>query len=99
MINLASALPVIVITVLTVLLTIIGFYIVIVLRDFRYTLKRVNAILDQSENILHKFSNPTQNLGGIVSGLREGLKIVDTVTHLLSNRRQQSSSPYAPDAL
>lgn len=98
MLDLASILPVIVITVLTIIFTIVGFYLILFLKDLRHTLSRVNRILDQSESIIHKISNPTQSLGALVGGLREGLKIADTVSNLLSNRRHQSqASPYDPE--
>lgn len=97
MLDLAEILPIIVITILTVLLTIVGFHLILVLKDLRHTLQRVNHILDQSESILHKFSHPTQSLGSLVGGIREGLKMVDTVSHLLSNRGSKSQSPYDPD--
>lgn len=78
MLDLTQTLLVVVIVVLTILLTVIGVQLILILKEFRHTLLRVNQVLDQLEITLHHLSSPISGIGGLIQGVRQGAKLVDT---------------------
>lgn len=69
----------IVIFLVSLILIAVGAYIVIVLRELKANLERVNKILDHVENIVdtvdNKIIGPTSTAMGIVGAVKEGLEI------------------------
>lgn len=64
---------------LTINVLIVGGYVVLLLRDFRQTLKRVNSILDDVDSLSSIISNPMTILTTIAGTLKEGVKAVQTI--------------------
>lgn len=81
----------IVLIILTVVLSIVGFQMVIVLMELRRTLKKVNDTLDQAESKVNSLIAPLQNLGGLATGLQTGMQVFEAFTGWL-NRKKESSS-------
>jgi uncharacterized protein YoxC len=79
MLNLTQTLLVVVITVLTVLLTIIGIQLIYILKEFRTTLHRVNQVLDQADYAITRITAPAQTLLHLVDGLKQGAKLMELV--------------------
>jgi hypothetical protein len=61
---------VLILSVLTVNLIVVGFYIIVTLNDFRQTLGKMNAVLDDTSSIVHGIANPLTLISGLVSGIR-----------------------------
>ena len=97
MVTLTQTLLIIVITVLTVIITAIGVQLYLLLRDVRKTLGHTNAILDQADELIHKLSNPAASITGIVSGLKEGANIIETISGIFSRHKSDSNNDYMPD--
>ena len=66
----------IVLSILAIVLTIVGLQIILVLQEFKNTLKRVNMAADTVEKVVLKSVGPLANMGGIIDGVRGGLKIM-----------------------
>ena len=64
---------------LTINVLIVGGYVVLLLRDFRQTLKRVNSILDDVDSLSSIISNPMTILTTIAGTLKAGVKAVQTI--------------------
>ena len=61
---------VLILSVLTVNLIVVGFYIIVTLNDFRQTLGKMNSVLDDTSSIVHGIANPLTLISGLVSGVR-----------------------------
>jgi hypothetical protein len=67
---------------LTVNLMIVGFYVILVLKEFRETIKKSNQVLDNVHQVTDAVSNPITSLVGVVSAAVEGFKTVKSITSL-----------------
>lgn len=71
------------VSLLTVVAIIVGVELILVLRELKSSLTRVNHTLDTADETLQKISQPAVGLFAIIEGLRQSGKIVETVSHLL----------------
>lgn len=72
------ALLIVVTSVLTVLLVIVGIYVVLILKEFRLTVKHVNSSLSNVDHMVKNISAPFSGMGDTLAGVKSGLKIVET---------------------
>lgn len=79
---------VIVCTVLTVLLVVIGVQVFIVLQEFKKTLAKANSILDVLHATAVHTLVPLTSLRGIAQGVRGGLHIVEAFTQYLKRHEE-----------
>lgn len=91
MLDLTQVLLVIVITTLTILLTFIGVQIVYILREVRKSIEKVNKMLDDAGMITESIAHPIAGLGGMVEGLKSGVKAVETVGNFLTRRKKKKA--------
>jgi len=68
----------VVLVILTVVLTVVGIQIIMVLYEVRKTLNKFNTTLDAAEERIAAITQPLQQLGGVASGLRTGMKVFET---------------------
>jgi len=68
-----------ILSLLTVNLIIVGVYVVLVLREFRQTLKKANGVLADVESITNAVTNPLSALSGIFAAVLEGVKVVKSI--------------------
>lgn len=66
-----------VLLVLTIVLTIVGIQMILVLVELKRTLSRVNMVIDAAEDKITRIVNPLQSLGGAVTGIRTGLRVFE----------------------
>lgn len=71
------------ISVLTTIAVIVGIQLVLVLKELRSSLTRVNHTLDTADETLEKISQPAVGLFAIVEGFRQSGKIVELIQQLL----------------
>lgn len=88
--NLLPTVLVIVAVVLTVILSIVGVQIIMVLTEVKRTLRKVNATLEEAELKINAIVSPLQNLGGLASGLQTGIKVFEAFTGWLTSRKDDS---------
>lgn len=79
------------VSVLTVIAVIVGIELILVLREMKSSLVRVNRTLDTADQTLEKLSQPAVGLFAIIEGFRQSGKIVEMVQHLLG--RDKTSAP------
>jgi hypothetical protein len=71
------------VSVLTVIAVIVGIELILVLKEMRSSLVRVNRTLDTADETLQKLSQPAVGLFAIIEGFRQSGKIVELVQQLL----------------
>lgn len=77
----------VVLVILTVVLSVVGVQLVIVLAEVRRTFAKLNAAIDTAEIKLNAIASPLQNLGGMASGLKTGIKVFETFVGWLSRNK------------
>ena len=75
-----QALLVFVVVVMTIMLGVIFTQIYFILKEFRKTLLKVNDVLDDTSTISGALSHPVSTISSIVSGFKNGTKILKTLT-------------------
>ena len=73
---------ILILSIITINLLVVGFYIVVTLKDFRETLKKMNAVLDDTGSIVHNIANPLNMVGGLVSAVVDAFKKTRSITSL-----------------
>ncbi len=79
------------ISVLTVVAVIVGIELIIVLKEMKKSLTRLNRTLDTADETLAKLSQPAVGLFAIIEGFRQSGKIIEMVQHLLG--RDKAGAP------
>lgn len=75
---------------------VVGIQLILVLKELRYSLTRVNQTLDTVSETVEKISQPAMGFFAILEGLKEGSKVFDTISHLLG--RDKPKPPVDTDA-
>lgn len=83
---------IVVTSVLTVLLVIVGVQVVMILREVKTTLTHVNKTLDTADNIVTALSRPLSGLSDITAGVRTGLKITESFVSWISSKNQDHNA-------
>jgi uncharacterized protein YoxC len=78
--------------ILTIILSVVGVQIILVLTEVKRTLHKVNATLDEAEEKINAIVNPLQNLGGLAGGLQTGVKVFESFTNWLTNRKSSGKN-------
>ena len=73
-----------ILAVLTVNLVFVGIYLVLVLKEFRQTIKKTNSVLDDVSQMTDTIANPMMALGGIVSAVTQVVKAIKSVKSVSS---------------
>lgn len=81
----AQILLLIVVTVLTFLLLLLGLQVYFILRELRKTIIKMNKVLDDAGIISQSVAQPVSNLSGIITGVKTGLSILS----IFSNKKKQ----------
>ena len=74
-----QVLLVFILIVLTLNVLIVGGYVVLILKDLRKTLSKVNSILEDVDSLSSALSNPMNILATIAGTLQEGVRAVQTI--------------------
>jgi len=73
---------ILILSVITINMLVVGFYIVVTLKDLRETLKKMNSVLDDAGSIVNAVANPLNMVGGIVSAVVDAFKKTRSITSL-----------------
>jgi uncharacterized protein YoxC len=71
-----------ILAILTINLIAVGIYVVLVLKEFRETVKKANGVLDNVHTVTDAVSNPISAIAGIISGVTESVKAVKSISSL-----------------
>lgn len=72
---------------LTLVALILGIQLMMILKELKYTLSKVNQTLDTAESTLEKISQPAVGLFALLEGLKQSGKIVETISGLLGHHK------------
>lgn len=72
----AQILLIVVVSVLTVILSLVGFEVFLILRELKKTVNKTNKILDDTGLISESVAKPIAGLSGFLTGLKDSANIV-----------------------
>ena len=87
------ALLVVVMSVLSVLLVIVGVQVIIILKEFRKTLDHFNHTLESTDDLLVLMANPFKGLGDTVTGIKSGLRVAELFVSWLREHQHVKQFP------
>lgn len=80
----------VVLVVLAIILSIVGFQVIMVLVEVKRTLKKANQAIEVAESKLNAVIQPLQKIGDMASGLKNGMKIFEAFTGWMNRNKTKS---------
>lgn len=71
-----------ILAILTINLLVVGVYVVLVLKDLRHTLTRVNSVVNTIDNFTTSIANPMATVTSLVGAVTEGIRAVRSIRTL-----------------
>ena len=87
------ALLIVVVTILSVLLVIVGVQVILILKQFRQTLDLVNRNLKSVDDTITMIAQPFHGMGDTVAGLKSGMKLAETFILWLKKHQHDQHQP------
>ncbi|KKW05945.1 MAG: hypothetical protein UY40_C0005G0003 [candidate division CPR1 bacterium GW2011_GWC1_49_13] len=82
----------VIIALLTVNVLFVGIYIVLVLKEVRQTVLKLNRILDSFSAISNAIATPIAQAPGVVSAIVEGIKAAKSIQEVMSGKKEDKQS-------
>jgi len=82
----------VIIALLTVNVLFVGVYIVLVLKEVRQTVLKLNRILDSFSAISNAIATPIAQAPGVVSAIVEGIKAAKSIQEVMSGKKEDKQS-------
>jgi hypothetical protein len=80
---------IVVLILLTINLIAVGVYVVLILKEFRETVKKANSVLDNVHNVTNVVANPITSLAGIIAGVTQGVKAIKSISSLFDDKDKE----------
>lgn len=77
---------IVILAILTINLIAVGIYVILVLRDFRETVKKANEVLDNVHQVTDIVANPITTIAGIIAGVTKGVRAVKAISSLVEGK-------------
>ena len=74
---------------LTINLVVAGVYLILVLKEFRETIKKTNSVLDNVQSLSNVVSNPLTLLTGFMSAVVQGYNAVKSINTIRGDRKKE----------
>jgi hypothetical protein len=87
----AQILLVVVVLVLTVILSLVGFEVFLILKEFKKTVSKTNKILDDTGLISESVAKPIAGLSGFLTGLKDSANIVKLLADRFGDEDEEDS--------
>ena len=80
---------VVILSLLTVNLVVVGVYIVMVLKEFRETVRKLNAVLSSVQTVADSVVNPVTSLSSLFSGVTSGIKMFSAIKSIRKRKEEK----------
>jgi len=80
------------ILILSVLLFVVGIYIIKILKEFRISMQKINKILDDSGRITQAVADPLEQASDLIMGFKKGINLFNTIAGFFKRREDDSSA-------
>lgn len=75
--------------ILSIILIVVGVQTILVLQEVRRSLKRFNELAEVIEVTVTRTFTPLQNLGGMMAGLKVGMKMFESFAHFVKKQNDE----------
>lgn len=79
---------IVILAILTINLIAVGVYVILVLRDFRETVKKANEVLENVHQVTDIVANPITTIAGIIAGVTKGVRAVKAISSLVEGKNE-----------
>ena len=79
------------VTIMTAILTIVGIQLILVLKEVRQGLKRINGIVDSVEKIGFSVTHGSTEILGFMTGVKKLFSIIDVITEHTKKKKNGTS--------
>lgn len=79
----------VVLIVITIVLSIVGYQLIMVLQELKKTLIKINTTIDTVETKFSSVVEPLQRLGGAASGIRTGMRVFEVFVNWLNRDKDK----------
>ena len=79
----------VVISILSVVMLVVGIYVIMILRNLNKTLKKANQAIEASEFFFHNLTNPLSDLKSLGQGVRTGLSVAEHIVKWVKNKSDE----------
>lgn len=83
-----QTLLIIILIVLTINLVAVGIYLVLILKEFRETVRKANLVLDNVHDVTDAVANPITTVAGMISGLTQSVRAVKSISSLIDKKER-----------
>jgi len=87
---------VVAVSILTVVATVIGVQIILLLKEIKISLSRFNRVLDSADAMVEKITQPISSIIGLSEGIRQSTKVIEVIMGFL-NRNKDSQEKLIQD--
>ncbi|HOX96293.1 MAG TPA: hypothetical protein PLI45_02840 [Candidatus Woesebacteria bacterium] len=86
--TLSQIISLISISALTVIAVIVGIELIIVLKELKNSLLKLNRTLDTADDTLQKISEPAAGVLAVIEGFRQSGRIIETISGLFGHDKK-----------
>lgn len=84
-----QAILIFILALLTLNLIAVGVYVILVLKEFRETLKKANLVLDNVHEVTDAVANPITTIAGLIAGVTNSVKAVKSISSLMGTKQEE----------
>ena len=75
---------IVVVSILTILLVIVGVHVIQILREAKLSIEKINHTIDGVDQLVHNLHSPLgHNKGGLIEGVKTGLRVAEEFIYWL----------------
>ncbi len=78
-----------VIVLLTLTLISLGVYLILVFKELRETIEKINNILDTAESVINSLSSPVVSINTFLSAFTQGMGVLRSLKSLMSKEEDE----------
>lgn len=83
--NLPQIITIVSTSLITIIIVVVGIQVILLLKEIRQSLLRLNQVMSSAETALHRLSQPAAAVAGLFEGLKHSNKLFQFITNFLNH--------------
>ena len=80
---------IVILVILTINLIGVGIYVILILKEFRETVRKANHVLDNVGDVTDVVVNPITSLAGVITGVTQSVNAVKAISSLFDKKEKE----------
>lgn len=80
---------IVILVILTINLIGVGIYVILILKEFRETIRKANHVLDNVGEVTDVVVNPITSLAGVITGVTQSVNAVKAISSLFERNEKK----------